>query len=471
MSQGNSQTPEVEIEITLINAIACGVKRQQAKYVVPALEYERSYWRQGPKRKEKVKYTDHFLIQKGKHYFIFLTGHLRLVLKYCREHNYKINFVGERPSTKVAEFEEPYLRGIELRPDQLKLINAACLAKRGVIKAPTRYGKTAVQYGIISAFNGRNALILAHTKDLVSQLADDGDKYGYDPAVVHGTKKQLNWATKGQVVVMTRQTCANLIKTGKMNKDYFDLIIVDEGHHVSSQEGQYADILTFYTAPLRYAFTATLPDNIEAEMSLEGYIGPLIGEITQEEAEELGITVRPQIIIKKAPLVEVPKWADYQTAYERGIIENHERHLMIAMLSEEFNNQGMSVLILVTKVQHGFNLVSAFREISVLAHFVYGDTPSETRDRIKQRLIKKELRNVISTVVWKEGINIPTLNVCINAAGGKSEITTLQSVGRSLTKAEGKDKAIIVDIFDPSHNYLISHFGERISIYCDQGWL
>lgn len=460
-----------EVDIVLTNAVVCSIRRDQARFIVPALQYERYYWRQGPKRKERVKYTDHFLISKGKSYFTFLTGHLRIVLEYCRENDIKINFVGDRPSSKLVDYQDPYLEGITLRKDQLRLINKAVLSRRGVIKAPTRWGKTAVQYGIISCCTGANALILAHTKDLVNQLAEDGINYGHNVAIVHGSKKEMNWARKGQVVVMTRQTCANLIKKGELDKDYFNIIIVDEAHHVSSQNGQYADILTYLEAPLRWGFTATLPDNIEAELSLEGYIGPLVGEMTLKEAQELGIIVKPQIIIKKAPEVDIPKWSDYQTAYGAGIVYNEQRNLMVAQTAKEFNDQDMSVLILVNAVQHGYNLITAFREIFVPAHFVHGDTPSETRDRIKHRLIKKELRNVITTVVWKEGINIPTLNVCINAAGGKSEITTLQSVGRSLTKAEGKDKAIIVDIYDPSHNYLIAHFGERISIYCDQGWL
>jgi superfamily II DNA or RNA helicase len=55
---------------------------------------------------------------------------------------------------------------------------------------------------------------------------------------------------------------------------------------------------------------------------------------------------------------------------------------------------------------------------------------------IKNKLINKEVRCVIATTVWREGIDIPSLDCVINAAGGKSEIMTLQGVGRGLRKTD-----------------------------------
>jgi len=59
----------------------------------------------------------------------------------------------------------------------------------------------------------------------------------------------------------------------------------------------------------------------------------------------------------------------------------------------------------------------------------------------------------------------------INAAGGKSEIMTLQAIGRGLRRTDTKDQVIIVDFFDSSNYYLLGHFGERISIYSENDWL
>jgi superfamily II DNA or RNA helicase len=473
MSQKISQlrAEQVEVEIEILDGILSAVPRIQARHIMGALAYEKFYWRTGPKRKEKMSYTEHFFMHKGSKRFTFLTGHLRRVLNWCKGNNVKVRFVGETPSIRLPRRQEPHLDDITLRPDQIKLVTKAVIAKRGVIKSPTRTGKTVLEYAVISAYRPANALILAHTKDLVTQAVDEGKRFGFNVAVCYGEKKELNWTEMGQVVVMTRQTCINLIKKEKFWRSFFDIIIVDEGHHVSTAEGQYAQILLALDAPLRYAFTATLPDTVEGEMSLEGFIGPLIGELTIQEAIEQNLLVKPEIVLRKAPTVPVTPWTEYKKAYEKGIVENLARNRMIAQIAQEYVEQDHTVLILVTKIAHGYNIMTQLREIFVSAHFVHGETPSETRDRVKQGLIAKTTKCVVATTVWKEGINIPSLNVCINASGGKSEISTLQSVGRSLTKVEGKEHAVIVDFFDPGSRYLIAHFGERMELYFEQGWM
>jgi len=60
----------------------------------------------------------------------------------------------------------------------------------------------------------------------------------------------------------------------------------------------------------------------------------------------------------------------------------------------------------------------------------------------------------------------------VNASGGKSEILTLQSLGRGLRTVPGvKDDVVLVDFFDPSNRYLVDHFGHRVSLYFEEGWL
>ena len=49
---------------------------------------------------------------------------------------------------------------------------------------------------------------------------------------------------------------------------------------------------------------------------------------------------------------------------------------------------------------------------------------TENKEKIRQEFIKKKIKTVIATSTWKEGIDIPTLDVIIYAAGLKSEIST-----------------------------------------------
>jgi superfamily II DNA or RNA helicase len=121
---------------------------------------------------------------------------------------------------------------------------------------------------------------------------------------------------------------------------------------------------------------------------------------------------------------------------------------------------------MVNKIEHGENIskLGNFR-------FIRGATSQDSRDLAKKALISKRLKVLITTCIWREGINIPSLDVVVNAGGGKSEIATLQQIGRGLRKTDEKSTVTIVDFFDPSHNYLISHFGERITLYMENDWL
>jgi superfamily II DNA or RNA helicase len=104
--------------------------------------------------------------------------------------------------------------------------------------------------------------------------------------------------------------------------------------------------------------------------------------------------------------------------------------------------------------------------------FVWSNVSGADRAAIKKDLNSGNIDVVIADAVWKEGVDIPTLGAIINASGGKSEINTIQTLGRGLRTVEGiKEDVILVDIFDPSHKYLIEHFGLRLCLYFDEGWM
>ena len=102
------------------------------------------------------------------------------------------------------------------------------------------------------------------------------------------------------------------------------------------------------------------------------------------------------------------------------------------------------------------------------ARFISGDTSSKIRADLKQALEEKQVYCVIATI-WKEGVNIKSLDVVINAAGGMSEIATLQSIGRALRVTETKKKITIIDFVD-AYRYLNHHAIMRLRTYVENEW-
>lgn len=331
-------------------------------------------------------------------------------------------------------------------------------------------GKTILQLSIISAFEGKSILLLAHTSSIVNQTVEKIRKLGWDCVQIGGGQSLIGEFFRGEIVVATIQSFAK-INPDKYNT-FFDIMIVDEAHRVSSFDGLYAKVLSNLLAPVRLGFTATLPYKEEAKMALEGLIGPLIIEQTINEASEKKILAVPKIkIIKSKFNQKVKEERKYSEVYQKGIVENLSRNKQIVDIIIEHKEKGQTTLIFVNKIKHGKNLAELFLKKGVRVPFIQGSMPDEKREVIKKSLIKKKRKIVITTTAWKEGVDIPSLDIVFNAGGGKSEIAVLQSIGRGLRRTDEKEEVIIYDFFDSSHNFLISHFGERFSLYCENNWV
>jgi superfamily II DNA or RNA helicase len=440
--------------------------------VAPCLLYKKEYWRQGPFAMERSEDTKTMMWGVK-----ILTGHVPRILDYCEFKKIPVSFLPNgsgREGESTTPVAPPLVSGVTFRPDQLKLIESAVTHRRGILKAPTGTGKTILAMGIMSCFPQAKILILCHNVSLVTQMADELGKFGFnDVAMLHGKSKS---GTDSRILVSTMQSYVKVASKGDF-PNRWDMLLIDEAHHVSSLTGTYAKILSQTLSPIRLGFTATLPDHDETKLAMEGLLGPVIDEVTLEDAAELGLLARPNIRILRVPFSErIRSLSAYKNIYSEGIVHNRARNRLIAKTAVEYALEGMTSLIIVTHIDHGNNIQEMARNIYQMEiPFVRGSTEAEVRDDIKKGLKEKDVKSVICVAggigVWREGINIPSLNVIINASGGKSELALLQVLGRGLRLDEGKTEMDFVDFFDKSHPKLIEHFGERICVYSDNGWL
>jgi superfamily II DNA or RNA helicase len=77
------------------------------------------------------------------------------------------------------------------------------------------------------------------------------------------------------------------------------------------------------------------------------------------------------------------------------------------------------------------------------------------RDKIYEEFAAGTLRKIISTYVYKQGVNFPQLSVVVNAGGGGSDIVAKQIPGRESRNIEGKEESYLIDFWhdwDTIHN-------------------
>ena len=455
------------MDIRILNPVYCEIPTTLAKIIEPAISFTAVHYRQGMYKKIRKEYQKSTAINIGQGKSLFLTGLLPRVVDFCKKGNIPISVLGK---PKLLPFVKPKLNNINFREEQERVVLRALNAQRGAIVSFTGSGKTAMGVGIIAGFlpviKDFKALWLCHTKDLMYQSAEVCQKeLSITPGIIGDGNADLN----KQITMATRQSFINLVEEyGHL----YDLILVDEGHHITEMNGQYYKILTMLPAPLRFTLTATFPKEKQAELMLEGLIGPIIDKITIQEGIETGSVAEIKVKILKVPTsTSVKELRKYADVYEYGVVQNKSQHLIIVKKTEEHVSKGDSVLIIVNRLDHGRHLLSDFYQKNIPTKFVEGEISAREREVIKGELNQKKIKVVIATTVWKEGVNIPELNVVINAAGGKSEIATLQAIGRGLRKTATKNELVLYDLFDNSHHYLIEHFGFRISLYTEMEWI
>jgi len=341
-----------------------------------------------------------------------------------------------------------------LRDYQINAVFTSLGKRRGIIYAPTGSGKTVIAAALISAIG--NCIFIVHTKALLDQQRKDLKKLLMEEIGILGSgEREIS-----KIMVCTIQSLSNLEKNELKKFEHYQLLLIDEAHHAHSDS--YQKILKSIKAPFRFGLTAT-PHQLwtkEEYMKTTAFIGPIIYKVKYQELEKKGFLACP--IVYMFTINHFKLNSNWSEIYKRSIVENEKRNKLIAQLAKRISIR-RSVLIQVALIEHGENIVKFLPD----AFLVKGETPKEVQNQIKEALKRRDIKIVISTTVWKEGVDIPSLDCVINAVGKKSRISTIQSVGRALRP---KEKAYIIDFLDLNQKYLEDHSKERLKIYKSLGW-
>ena len=454
--------------IHIIDGIYAKADKPLIPYIAPVLQFDREVAIPGQFGTNMKRQPAYFIDRRNGR---FLCGLLDRVCGHLTSRHIMWNIHGDLIDPIKPQLDEPMLNGITLRPDQIDLINKINIHQRGIIKAPTGSGKTITALGAISMYPGKRVLILVHRKEILNQFVDRMRNHvaGRKPQVImEGNRPPLN---SGTVIAMIQTFIKYPVETVC---DMFDIVYADEIHHAWERKSQYGQFFQHCLAPMKIGFSATPWDektHRERALGTEGLVGPLIGELTVQRGQELGIVAKPYITLKVVPYdPTVGDLQRYRDLYEAGIVNNRARNAIIIKEAKARAMAGKTSLTIIREIKHGENLVDMAVKLGLQTIFIHGGTPGEQREVVRRELISKDHLNVIATDIWKEGVDLPTLSTVLIAAGGKSRIQTLQAVGRGMRTAPGKDTVEIIDFLDP-YKYLARHAMARITTYVEKGWL
>ena len=347
---------------------------------------------------------------------------------------YEIKVLGKASGKEVDHqpciTKEPY-------NEQIQALQTVSIFQRTTLCMPTGSGKSLV-IALIVASMGVRTLIVVPNLTLKEQLTAD---------------------FKSQFRDLSHITILNIDSPLLETAKNYDLLIIDEAHHVAASTYQKLNKTAWTKIHYRVFLTATPFRSNDAEMMLyEGIAGPVSYRLPYTKAIE-----QKMIVPVEAYYLETPKQVihgnTWSNVYREAVVENKPRNEAIAALLQSLPQ---NTLCLVKEVRHGWIL----SELTGIP-FANG-SDDESRVYINQ-FANGEIKDLIATAgLVGEGTDTKACEVVIIAGLGKAKGAFMQQVGRCVRKWKTKETGKVILISDKSHKWPRAHFKEQCKILLDE---
>jgi superfamily II DNA or RNA helicase len=407
--------------------------------------------------KTKIKKVSFLRISK-KYGFLF-SGFLQDYLSFCRRKGLVIEEVTDLRTKlphQLKKYDTEKFKKhfpFEYVEHETRILDKMLKVSYGICKSPTGGGKGDVIMAFVKEVK-TPTLLLVNKITLAFQLKERAEKEGLSVGVWHSKEK-----TRGEDLQIA--TIGSVNSLGEFDK--YKVLIVDEVHRASSNTFQ--TFLKNSSFPVRIGFSATpRTDNYKFAL-IRQFFGEIVVEVKAKELLENEVIAKP--IIKFVKVKCMPT-LDWQSAYDRAIINNESRNKQIIKIIEKHNEP---TLILINDVKHnqGNKIKEKIEELTEkkvnFISGVYGD-----KNKSIQSLEDDKIDVLIATNILNEGVSIKNIKLLIIASGRKAESETLQKIGRGVRIMEGKESFKVYDFYDMGNKFTERHSQERMSIYKKEGY-
>ncbi len=356
------------------------------------------------------------------------------IIEILRDLGYRVEIVEHVPR-KVRNIQDR----VSLYPFQEEALRRWLDNRnRGTIVIPTGGGKTFIALKAIASLSVRT-LILVITEELLEQWYQRIIKYlGYVPGRMSGKYDDLR-----EITVCTYHTAVKRISE---IRDYFDLVIADECHHVPAET--FKEVMFYISAPYRMALSATVERSDGNEHLIFLACGEPIYKITYRELVKHGLVVPVRHYRVYVSLEEDEK-DEYDSARNilqlKSIALKARRKIDVACkIAVTEYELGSKILIFTQYIQQAEEIYKKLKDSVRNVALVTGST--KDRDTIFRNFSKGLIRIIVTTTVLDEGIDVPDADVAIIVSGTGSQRQMIQRVGRVVRATPGKREARVYEI-------------------------
>lgn len=372
----------------------------------------------------------------------------------------------ERRAQKIPT--TPSLR--PARPYQEPIIDAVVQSwledkNRGMVVMATGLGKTFTAGESIRRINANRkirTLVLAHTNELVYQLEKSFWpflKNDQSTVVWNGLESPSQEGfDNSDFIFACQRTVAEHIRKGREIAD-FDLVLVDECHHVGGE--MYLEIIESLRAgqpggPYLLGLTATpwRPDDID----LEDYFGPPLASLDLVKGLKMGFlsnvdyrmhtdNIDWENLVKIQGARFSPKYINrtlFITEWNDAVIDE------LRAVWEEIPNP--RAIVFCGTIDHAIVMRDKINALGFCrAEALYSNSSggakisNAERHKIMCDFQDGNIQIVCSVDILNEGVDVPDVNIIVFQRVTHSRRIFVQQLGRGLRLSKGKEKVIVLD--------------------------
>ena len=291
--------------------------------------------------------------------------------------------------------------------------------RSGLLKAPTRYGKSTLIVNTLRVFPGLKSVITAPGVDLLGQLVKALKEQLPGREIKGLFSKSKDKAQSDDITVVS------LDSLHKIDAEGTKLLLIDEPHAAVSDSR--APELSRFSSARVYGFGATTDGRYDgADKLITGLIGPVLVQKTFREAVAEG-AVCPIKVWAVRLKFDPYNCASRDKAYRDLIFKNLGFNDLVKQLSDFIIPEDFQTIIFADEVKQ-IELMNTFMTSGVQA--AAKKMTTKERADLFGKMVRNEIKRCIATDIFSTGVTFPDVRVIINAASGGSGIMSIQKIGR-----------------------------------------
>lgn len=328
--------------------------------------------------------------------------------------------------------------------------------KKGLLISATGTGKTYASGFALRDVGFDKALFVVHREQILKQaqksyknIFGNTKTYGF----LSGTSKEYD----KDITFATIQTVSQSDELCKFPQDYFDIIVVDETHHVGAQS--YQKIMDYFK-PKKFCLGMTAsPDRPDGFDIYDMFDHNIACDIRLQDALKNDFLCPFNYFGISDFSVENkdPDEVDFNDLFPDARVQ----HIIDQINIYGYSGDRIKGLIFVSTIEEAKALAEKFVQKGYRAKALSGSDSQTDREKNIEKLItddpsKERLDFIITIDIFNEGVDIPEVNLVVLLRPTKSSIVFIQQLGRGLRKSDNKDFVVILDfIGEYDTNFLI----------------